>query len=111
MEVNFTKKDFIDAINGIKFFVDFEDKLNDLIRNYCTDGYIMFPDIIGTIICILERIFDDVENDWIGYYIWELKFGQKWRPGIITDQDGSDRKLETVEDLYDLLMENLRTNE
>lgn len=51
------------------------------------------------VIRLLEIILDDRDGD-ISYWVWELDFGRKWKPGCVTDSDGTDIKLETAEDLY-----------
>ena len=58
---------------------------------------------------LLSYIFCDEEDDWIGYYCWELDMGRDYKPGMITDKDGKDIPLGTVYDLYELLMDNYKT--
>ena len=58
------------------------------------------------VIRLLEMILDDRDGD-ISYWVWELDFGRKWKPGCVTDSDGTDIKLETAEDLYHYLTSNL----
>lgn len=57
---------------------------------------------------LLSYIFCDDEDDWIGYYCWELDMGKNWKPGMVT-KDGKDIPLGTVRDLYELLIDNYRT--
>lgn len=57
---------------------------------------------------LLSYIFCD-EEDWVGYYCWELDMGKNWKPGMITSKDGKDIPLGTVRDLYELLIDNFRT--
>lgn len=56
---------------------------------------------------LLKREFGDEENCWIEYFIYELDFGTKCGPDVITDDRGSI-KLETPLDLYYLLNKNPR---
>ena len=53
---------------------------------------------------LLSEIFKDEEEGWINYYIYELEFGKRWKPGYIID-NGRDIKMETPGDLYDYLIE------
>ena len=46
------------------------------------------------------------ENDWIGYYIYELDWGEKYEDGMITDEFGNIVPLRTYDDLINLLEEN-----
>lgn len=58
---------------------------------------------------LLSYIFCDLEDDWIGYYCWELDMGKKWQPGTVTGKDGKDIPLGTVRDLYELLIDRYKT--
>lgn len=56
----------------------------------------------------LEKEFED-EDSWISYYIYELEFGSKeWARKCGTTPDGKPICLETPEDLYDFLIDNIR---
>lgn len=52
---------------------------------------------------LLRMIMEDEEDDWIGYFCYELDFGRDYKEGSITDADGEDIQLATVKDLYLLL--------
>ena len=58
---------------------------------------------------ILQDAFDDKENDWIGYAIYELNWFSGYKYGTITF-DGHDVPLRDAVDLYDLLVENIDNN-
>jgi hypothetical protein len=51
---------------------------------------------------LLRKLLKDaVEN--IDYYIYELDYGRKYEPGIITDENGHDIDFSSAEKLYDYL--------
>lgn len=50
----------------------------------------------------LKKEFND-KDDWIGYWMWELDFGAKWKPGTVIAKDGTDIPLRTVDDLWNIL--------
>lgn len=54
---------------------------------------------------ILNEVFHD-ESHWIEYWVYDLDFGTRWTKGMITEGNGIDVPLHTVEDLYRLLMRN-----
>ena len=60
---------------------------------------------IEMILSLLEDAMggDKEEADWIGYFIYELDWGAKWKTGMITEKDGTDIKLATLEYLYNRL--------
>ena len=49
----------------------------------------------------LKAQFDD-KFDWISYWMWELNFGENWKPGTVTE-NGNDVPLKTIDDLWNLL--------
>lgn len=51
---------------------------------------------------LLKRFFYDEEDCWIEYFIYEIEYGTKCAPGVITDEHGSI-KLKTPADLYAML--------
>lgn len=84
---------------------DFCEKVSD-----ATNDAICLPELCpldDDIVKLLEIIMEDKENDWIGYFCWELNFGRRYKPGMITDGD-KDIPLATTRDLYNLLLENMK---
>lgn len=43
-------------------------------------------------------------GDDIYYFIYDLDCGREWEPGMVTDKDGNDIKMETIRDLYDYIV-------
>lgn len=105
-----TKEQFVKALNDIKDFNEKIDRINNVLNETCDDNIYCPPSVENTLLNLLQELFDDKETDWIGYYIYELNYGEKWEPGIITD-NGKDVKLETPEELYMLLIHNLDERE
>lgn len=76
-------------------------------------GYQLWPLVCDTrledaLVRELEKEFED-EDSWISYYIYELEFGTKeWAGNCGNTQDGKPICLETPEDLYDFLIDNIR---
>lgn len=54
---------------------------------------------------MLTEIMGDVESGWIGYWLYELECGKRWEPGSVEDDDGKEVKLETIQDLWNVLTE------
>lgn len=73
---------------------------------YCRNGIgevnFSLPNQIDSVIDLLEYILHD-EDDWIGYWLFELDCGKRYKPGMITESDGTDIPLATIEDLWNLL--------
>lgn len=102
-----SKESFYKVIDDYKTMFDFTDEMNELFDKYQTDGNIYPPMCTESVIDLLEFIFDD-KNHWISYWVWELEFGKRYEDGKIKDENGEDIPLRSVEDLYDLLIRNMK---
>lgn len=56
---------------------------------------------------VLEELTGDEETGWIGYWLYELDQGNEYEEGMITVDD-VPVPLETLEDLYNILRDNVR---
>ena len=101
-----TKDQFVDAINDIKEYQRKLDNIQSVLEENCEESIFWPPSLESTLINVLSMMFND-ENDNIGYFIYDLNFGEYWEPGYITDVDGTDIKMQTAENLYDYLVNNL----
>lgn len=98
-----TKEIFVEAINAIK---EYHRKLNNIqtvLEENCEDTVFWPPSLENTLVNVLEDCFDD-KTDLIGYFIYELKFGEKWK-SLCVQENEKDIKLQTPEELYDYLVE------
>lgn len=101
-----SKKNFIKYINELKEISDIYNNINKAAKKLemfeiynCEYEYI--------IIDILQEIFNDKEDDWIGYFIYELNYGEFWDEDCAEDKDGNVIYLRNAGELYDLLVANL----
>lgn len=101
-----SKEKFIATINGLKDYDVFENELNDLIRKH-GEGYVILSDVSFLLINTLEKMYED-DNGWISYFCYELEFGRKYKPGMIKESNGDEIKLQTPEDLYNFLINELK---
>ena len=61
----------------------------------------------STVVFLLRKLLKDaVEN--IDYFIYELDYGRKYEPGMITDKNGADNDFSTAEKLYDYMTGEVR---
>ena len=102
-----SQESFCRVMDNYKSMFDFTDEMNELFDKYKMDGNIYPPLCTSTVIDLLEFIFND-KNRWINYWIFELDFGKDYEDGDAKDADGSNIPLKTVEDLYDLLVRNMK---
>lgn len=104
-----SKGSFCKVMDSYKSMWNFTDEMNELFDKYKCDGNIYPPVCTETVIDLLEFIFDD-KDEWIGYWAWELDFGGRYEDGDVRSSDGSIIPLKTTEDLYNLLVKNIKEN-
>ena len=102
-----SKESFCKVMDNYKSMWNFTDEMNDLFRKYKSDGEVYPPMCTETVIDLLEFIFND-KNHWIKYWTFELEFGERYEDGDVKDEDGEVIPLKTAEDLYDLLIRNMK---
>lgn len=103
--MNLTFEQFEKYLN---MYIEQEDSLNKLmgaIEDYF-GGALEMPKHDTAVVDMLEDICHDTQNGWISYWLWELDRGKNWEPGYVQTPDGKDVKLQSVEDLYNLLVED-----
>ncbi len=100
-----SKEFFVKVINELRDLSCIYDDINDIGRKLSSFGIYCY-EYEDLIVKILQEVFKDKKNDWLGYYIYELNFGKNWVEGKVTDREGNDIPLKTAENLYDILMDN-----
>ena len=106
-----SKEDFVDIMTRLRDSSDLVDRVDDLFRNsrdsvecdFCNGASLQISHE-GIVISLLGKILKDTGDD-IGYFIYELDYGRKFEPGMITYQNGRDIDLGSAEKLYDYLVE------
>lgn len=107
--MNLSKDDFVDALKDVEMVCKYQEGLNNFFRKNNVDGCIFQPDCSSTVLRLLHLILNDADKDkWIEYFCFELDFGKKWEPGMITEKDGTEIILKTPEDLYEVLQKNIQ---
>ena len=105
--MNIPKSKFIKYMTAIKTaFVEEENK-NKALHNLIQDNEEIINaelknKFISLTIAILKELVNDKEN-WIEYYIFEKHFGKRTDLKVKTKDDNNEIKLETFEDLYNII--------
>jgi hypothetical protein len=108
------KKEFVNIINKLKEVNDFVNetnerarKLNDAIISdfYNTQSLAISHENI--VVQLLENMFMD--NDIIGWWLYELDYGRNFKIGIVQDGEGNNIDLSTAEKLYDFLISDMES--
>lgn len=104
-----TFEKFDEVLSKIKKIHKLEDALTDLSAEYQKESRdefnIWLPSMLETeLLTLLSRLFDDADNDWIGYWIYELDFGERYYDGVAVNEDGENIPIKTSRDLWNLLL-------
>lgn len=100
-----TREFFTEIIEEIQKVYDYQEGLNKYFEKHDVDGYIYQPDCMYATIKLLHYIFEEKDTDeWISYFCFELNFGKKYKEGSVLDENGKSIPLETIDDLYNLLI-------
>jgi len=100
--MRFTKEEFKRAIAALEIMSRDERDIGEAL----TAG----PEWIGSswvqeYYGLIEQMCDissDYDND-LSYFVYDLDFGRNWHPGMVTDENGEDVPLSTIDNLWDLL--------
>ena len=107
------RKLFCDTLVKLREAHDLQEKVNELFRQSRENIECDFQNAAAlqishetAVIKILMVAMDDHFED-IEYFVYELDYGRKYKPGMVTDGDGKDIDLSTEDRLYDWLMYNI----
>ena len=95
---------FVETILALKKQIRHDEKFTRKISKLFTDCQMIGYNndvLIEQTVKVLGELTKD-KCDWIGYYVWELDFGDEWLEGAVTI-GGKDVKLQTPTDLWNLL--------
>lgn len=91
-----TKEEFVSVIDDMRNAEDFNVCFNKIVDKHGGYSDTWFPSCTVSLLKLLQKMFNDT-NDWIGYFCTDKDYGRK--------DLYCSKKLDTAEDLYDLLIE------
>lgn len=99
------KELFISTIDKLRALDRKQSEFSNMLHKIDSEfgGCLIHSKTIEMVEDLLKNLMND-EYDYIGYYMWELDFGDKYYEGVISEADGTPIPLSTAEDLYNLLM-------
>lgn len=110
-----SKEKFVEILNRLENYDDLQDKINDLFKENIDNKEMDFVNAgsicIGhesIVVYLLENMFD---TDMIGYWVYELDYGEKYTEGCVLDENMNNIDLSTAEKLYDYLIKTLESEE
>jgi hypothetical protein len=103
-----SKETFIKTIERLENLNDRMEAADKAMQALCEDfGSFYICDAFNITTNLLSEIFNDKENDWLGYFIWERDWLHKFELGDI-EIGGYCVKIENWGDVYDFLISEMR---
>lgn len=103
-----SKEIFIKTMESLEDLNKRMEAAEEAMYNLCHDfGGFYIDDAFSITINLLSEIFNDKENDWLGYFIWERDWLHKFELGDIVI-GGYSVKIENWGDVYDFLIGEMR---
>ena len=107
-----SEKEFVDIINRLQETADLQEQVDRLVRNsreniesdFCNAAALQISHE-SSVVFLLKRIMHD-QYEYIEYFIYELDYGRKYEPGMITDENGQDIDIHTPKLLYGFISNN-----
>lgn len=110
-----SKEKFVEIMNRLKNYNDLQNQIDDLFKNNIENRERDFMNAgsicIGhesVVVNLLEKIF---ETDLIGWWIYDLDYGKRYKAGCLTMYDNKEIDVSTTEKLYDVLVKDLEEKE
>lgn len=100
-----SKELFIDCIKSMRDVWDYKRESVKLINKYnpySQTSILDYPSCDIELVTLLTKIMEDYDG-LIFYFCYEIDFGREWKVGCMTDIDGTDIPLRTIEDLWNAL--------
>lgn len=103
-----SKETFIKTIERLENLNDRMEAADKAMQALCEDfGSFYICDAFNITTNLLSEIFNDKENDWLSYFIWERDWLHKFELGDI-EIGGYCVKIENWGDVYDFLISEMR---
>ena len=106
-----TKEQFVEYVGRIKATYEKDNMLSEAIETACEDNCRvigLYTSECSTMVELLSLAMGlDIgtrDGNTLEYFIWELNFGEDYKTGCYTEQDGTPIDISTVEKLYDYIV-------
>ena len=99
-----SKETFIKTMERLENLNKRMEAADNAMHDLCEDfGSFYICDAFNITTNLLSEIFNDKENDWLGYFIWESDWLHNFELGDITIND-EPVEINNWEDVYDFLV-------
>jgi hypothetical protein len=104
-----SKSLFLETMEAIEKQYKHDQKCNTAFKTLLPNDYTSGYDnhwVNNELIKYLQKAMNDEHAEsWIEYFLWELDFGKKYRPGSVIRKDKTHIDLSNTGKLYDYLIE------
>lgn len=109
--IDLSKEEFVSIIDKLRDSSDLVDKINELFQDsrenvecdFCNGAGLQISHE-STVVFLLRKLLNDAFED-IEYFIYELDYGRKYEPGMITDENSQNIDFSSAEKVYEYLTE------
>lgn len=101
----FTKELFIETMDVLKKQQEFDNECTDAFQKILPADFVSGYDnqlLWNQLVKLMSLDLKD-ESDWINYYIYDLDWGNKYKAGMVTNPEGKNVKLKSLDDLWKML--------
>lgn len=110
-KVDLSREEFVTIINKLRDSSDLVNKVDELFQasrdnvecDFCNGAALQISHE-SIVVLLLRKLLNDAYED-IDYFIYEIDYGRKYKPGMITDKNGKDIDWSSAEKLYDYLIQ------
>lgn len=99
-----SKETFIKTMERLESLDNKMSKVDDAMREIDSDfcGFYI-TDVFNITINLLEEVFNDVDTNWLSYFVWERDWLHNFKLGDVTIND-EPVEINNWEDVYDFLV-------
>lgn len=101
------EKQFIELLTGVKDQMLHDEDCSKRLEKVFPESFCLYYDtslVIDKVLAFVKEVMGD-KDEWVEYFIYELKWGRKYEEGCVTENDEST-SLKSLSDLYKLLEKN-----
>lgn len=103
-----SKETFVKTLTSLQNFENKVNAVDKALQAFGDCNGLFLPEPSEIVVELLRDIFNDDEEGWIPYLLWEKNFLQDLDFGDITDANGEIISITSWEDTYDFLVRGMK---
>lgn len=102
-----TKKGFVEAMSRIQDFYRRMERVERAVQLISPDTTLFFADVFESVVDLVKDAFNDDPDGWIEYFLYERDWLSECDEVLIQNPDGALISVESWEELYNFLVDEL----